>query len=123
MRRQTFESSCQNGCVWYQVVIRLRVEDGYLSISCTVKHCSHVLTQSEHIPSWCSTHRLSVIHALQQDVVQLEGLCSSHPKHNLNPFEKVVSDVRVQLPETYNQAVLFRFFFTTEYNNKQLKVT
>lgn len=107
MRRQTFESRCQNGCVWCQVVIRLGVEDGYLSINRTMKYCSHVLNQREQIHSWCSTHRLSVIHTLQQEVVHLGGLCPSKPKHNLNHDEKVVSDVRVQLPVTNKHVVDF----------------
>lgn len=63
------------------------------------------MSQGEHIDLWRSTHGLSVIHTLQQEVVQLRGLCSSNPKHSLNPGEKVVSDVRVQLPITYKCVV------------------
>lgn len=54
-----------------------------------------------------TTHRLSVIHTLQQELVQLGGLSYSNPKHIANPGEKVVSDVRVQLPVTYKRVISF----------------
>lgn len=52
------------------------------------------------IPELCCTYRLPVIHTLQEEAVELRGLCSLYSKNICNPDEEVVFNVSVQLPAT-----------------------
>lgn len=59
-----------------------------------------MLNHNTHILKWCFTYRLSVIHTLQEETVELRGLCSLYSKNIFDPDEEVVLNVSVQLPTT-----------------------
>lgn len=52
------------------------------------------------IPKQSYTYRLPVIHTLQEEAVELRGLCPLYSKNIRNPDEEVIFNVSVQLPAT-----------------------
>ena len=80
---------------------------------------------THNIPKWCFTYRLSVIHTLQEETVELRRFCCLYPKHVSNPDKEVLFDVSIQLPGKNAVFIIFvtlllnkqLLFFTTTLSN------
>lgn len=49
--------------------------------------------RNTHAPYVCFTYRLSVLHTLQEETVEVRGFCFVNPKHVSNPDEEVLLNV------------------------------